>query len=127
MSKHSSQLDKVQKLVDEIYNDSDNNIALFAVELDEKGYPLGRMQKMRATPGVALGAISILEEALMDAKSDTMKKIDLAGDLSEKMTALFKKLGIEDPSEIEESLGKITDPEMRSKLKEAIKKIKDQF
>jgi len=127
MSKRTSQLDKVQKLVDEIYNDSDLNIALFAVELDEKGYPLGRMQKMRATPGAALGAISILEEALIDAKSDTMKKIDLAGDLSEKMTALFKKLGIDDPSEIEESLGNITDPEMRRQLKEAIKKIKDQF
>lgn len=34
-----SHLDKVQKLVDEIYNDSPNNIVLLAVEFDEKGYP----------------------------------------------------------------------------------------
>ena len=64
MSKRLSQLDKVQKLVDDIYSENNGNIAIFAVELDEKGFPLGRMQKVRATPGVALGALSMLEEAI---------------------------------------------------------------
>lgn len=120
-------LDKVQKLVDEIYNDSDNNIVLLAVELDEKGYPLGRMQKVRATPGTALGALAMLEQYLEDCKVDAYKKIDMAGELSDKITSLFKKLGIEDPNEIESSLNKITDPEIKRQLKDAIKRLKDQF
>ena len=120
-------LDKVQKLVDDIYNDSDNNIVLLAVELDEKGYPLGRMQKVRATPGTALGALAMIEQYLEDCKVDAYKKINMAGELSDKITSLFKKLGIEDPNEIESSLNKITDPEVKRQLKEAIKKLKDQF
>jgi hypothetical protein len=51
----------------------------------------------------------------------------MAGELSDKITSLFKKLGIEDPNEIESSLNKITDPEVKRQLKEAIKKLKDQF
>ena len=127
MSKRSSQLDKVQKLVDEIYSESDNNIAFFAVELDEKGFPLGRMQKMKATPGAALGALSMLEEAIQDAKGDTFRKIDLAGELSDKMTELFNKLGIDDPEKVQEKLDSIADPEIKRQLKDAIKRLKDQF
>ena len=127
MSKRVSLLDKVQKVVDDVYKDSDNNIALFAVELDEQGYPLGRMQKVKATPGCALGALSMIEEALMDAKEDTMKKIDVAGELSDKMSELFAKLGVSDPNEIDEKLSKITDPEIKRQLRDAIKRIKDQF
>jgi hypothetical protein len=127
MSKRVSLLDKVQKVVDDVYKDSDNNIALFAVELDETGYPLGRMQKVKATPGCALGALSMIEEAVLDAKTDTMKKIDLAGDLSDKMTDLFRKLGIEDVNEMEEKLGKATDPEVKRQLTELLRKIKRNF
>jgi hypothetical protein len=127
MSKRSSSLDKVQKLVDEIYNESNNNIAFFAVELDEKGYPLGRMQKMKATPGVALGALSMLEEAIQDAKVDAFKTINLAGELSDKMTELFKKLGVDDPDQIQEKLDSISDPEIKRQLRDAIKRLKDQF
>jgi len=127
MSKRSSSLDKVQKFVDEIYNDSDNNIAFFAVELDEKGFPLGRMQKVKATPGVALGALSMLEEAIEDAKSDAFKTINLAGELSDKVTELFKKLGIEDADQVQEKLDSISDPEIKRQLRDAIKRLKDQF
>ena len=127
MSKRVSLLEKVQKVVDDVYKDSNNNIALFAVELDEQGYPLGRMQKVKATPGCALGALSMIEEALMDAKEDTMKKINVAGDLSDKMTELFSKLGISDPDEIQDRLDKISDPELKRQLRDAIKRIKDQF
>jgi len=127
MSKRSSSLDKVQKLVDEIYSESDNNIAFFAVELDEKGFPLGRMQKMKATPGVALGALSMLEEAIQDARGDAFRTINLAGELSDKMTELFKKLGIEDPDQIQEKLDSISDPEIKRQLRDAIKRLKDQF
>jgi len=127
MSKRSSQLDKVQKLVDEIYSSSDNNIAFFAVELDEKGFPLGRMQKMKATPGVALGALSMLEQAIEDAKGDAFKTINLAGELSDKVTELFKKLGIEDADQVQEKLDSISDPEIKRQLRDAIKRLKDQF
>lgn len=127
MSKRSSSLDKVQKLVDEIYSESDNNIAFFAVELDEKGFPLGRMQKMKATPGVALGALSMLEEAIQDARGDAFRTINLAGELSDKMSELFKKLGIEDPDQIQEKLDSISDPEIKRQLRDAIKRLKDQF
>ena len=130
MSKRLSQLDKVQKLVDDIYSKSDNNIAFFAVELDEKGFPLGRMQKMKATPGVALGALSMLEEAIQDAKVEAFKTINLAGELSDKVTELFKKLGIDGDdtnNEVEEKLNKITDPDIKRQVKEAIKRLKDQF
>ena len=127
MSKRVSLLDKVQKVVDDVYRDSDNNIALFAVELDETGYPLGRMKKLKATPGCALGALSMIEEAVLEAKEDTIKKIDLAGDLSDKMTDLFRKLGIEDVNEMEEKLGKATDPEVKRQLTELLKKIKRNF
>ena len=127
MSKRVSLLDKVQKVVDDVYRDSDNNIALFAVELDETGYPLGRMQKLKATPGCALGALTMIEEAVLEAKEDTMKKIDLAGDLSDKMTDLFRKLGIEDVNEMEEKLDKATDPEVKRQLTELLKKIKRNF
>jgi len=127
MSKRSSQLDKVQKLVDDIYSENNGNIAIFAVELDEKGFPLGRMQKVRATPGVALGALSMLEEAIQDAKGDAFKTINLAGELSDKMTELFKKLGIDDPEQIQEKLDSIADPEIKRQLRDAIKRLKDQF
>lgn len=127
MSKRVSLLDKVQKVVDDVYKDSNNNIALFAIELDETGYPLGRMQKMKATPGCALGALAMIEEALMDAKEDTIKKINVAGELSDKMTELFSKLGISDPDEIQDRLDKISDPELKRQLRDAIKRIKDQF
>ena len=127
MSKRVSLLDKVQKVVDDVYKDSNNNIALFAIELDETGYPLGRMQKMKATPGCALGALAMIEEALMDAKENTMKKINVAGELSDKMTELFSKLGISDPDEIQDRLDKISDPELKRQLRDAIKRIKDQF
>jgi len=127
MSKRSSSLDKVQKLVDDIYSESNNNIAFFAVELDEKGFPLGRMQKVKATPGVALGALSMLEEAIQDAKVDAFKTINLAGELSDKMTELFKKLGVDDPDQIQEKLDSISDPEIKRQLKDAIKRLKDQF
>ena len=127
MSKRSSSLDKVQKLVDEIYSESNNNIAFFAVELDEKGFPLGRMQKVKATPGVALGALSMLEEAIKDAKGDAFRTINLAGELSDKMTELFKKLGIDDPEQVQEKLDSIADPEIKRQLKDAIKRLKDQF
>jgi hypothetical protein len=127
MSKRSSSLDKVQKLVDDIYSESDNNIAFFAVELDEKGFPLGRMQKVKATPGVALGALSMLEEAIEDAKKDAFRTINLAGELSDKIGDLFKKLGIEDPDQVQEKLDSISDPEIKRQLKEAIKRLKDQF
>ena len=127
MSKRVSLLDKVQKVVDDVYKDSNNNIALFAVEFDEQGYPLGRMQKVKATPGCALGALAMIEEALMDAKEDTMKKINVAGELSDKMTELFSKLGISDPEEIQDRLDKISDPELKRQLRDAIKRIKDQF
>ena len=127
MSKRSSQLDKVQKLVDDIYSENNSNIAFFAVELDEKGFPLGRMQKVRATPGVALGALSMLEEAIQDAKRDAFRTINLAGELSDKMTELFKKLGIEDPDQIQEKLDSIADPEIKRQLRDAIKRLKDQF
>jgi hypothetical protein len=127
MSKRSSSLDKVQKLVDEIYSENNGNIAFFAVELDEKGFPLGRMQKVRATPGVALGALSMLEEAIQDAKRDAFRTINLAGELSDKMTELFKKLGIEDPDQIQEKLDSISDPEIKRQLRDAIKRLKDQF
>lgn len=127
MSKRSSSLDKVQKLVDEIYSESNNNIAFFAVELDEKGFPLGRMQKVKATPGVALGALSMLEEVIKDAKGDAFRTINLAGELSDKMTELFKKLGIDDPEEVQEKLDSIADPEIKRQLKDAIKRLKDQF
>ena len=127
MSKRSSSLDKVQKLVDDIYNDSDNNIAFFAVELDEKGFPLGRMQKVKATPGVALGALSMLEEAIEDAKRDAFRTINLAGELSDKIGDLFKKLGIEDPDQVQEKLDSISDPEIKRQLRDAIKRLKDQF
>ena len=127
MSKRVSLLDKVQKVVDDVYKDSNNNIALFAIELDETGYPLGRMQKMKATPGCALGALAMIEEALMEAKEDTMKKINVAGELSDKMTELFSKLGISDPDEIQDRLDKISDPELKRQLRDAIKRIKDQF
>jgi hypothetical protein len=120
-------LDKIQKLVDEIYENSDNNIVLLAVELDERGYPLGRMQKVRATPGTALGALAMLEQYVEDCKADAYKKIDMAGELSDKITSLFKKLGIDDPNEIESSLNNITDPEIKRQLRDAIKKLKDQF
>jgi len=127
MSKRVSLLDKVQKVVDDVYKDSNNNIALFAIELDETGYPLGRMQKMKATPGCALGALAMIEEALMDAKENTIKKINVAGELSDKMTELFSKLGISDPDEIQDRLDKISDPELKRQLRDAIKRIKDQF
>lgn len=127
MSKRVSLLDKVQKVVDDVYKDSDNNIALFAIELDETGYPLGRMQKIKATPGCALGALAMIEEALMDAKEDAMKKINIAGELSDKMTELFSKLGISDPEEIQNKLDQISDPEIKRQLRDAIKRIKDQF
>ena len=127
MSKRVSLLDKVQKVVDDVYKDSNNNIALFAIELDETGYPLGRMQKIKATPGCALGALAMIEEALMDAKEDTMKKINVAGELSDKMTELFSKLGISDPDEIQDRLDQISDPELKRQLRDAIKRIKDQF
>lgn len=127
MSKRSSSLDKVQKLVDDIYSESDNNIAFFAVELDEKGFPLGRMQKVKATPGVALGALSMLEEAIEDAKRDAFRTINLAGELSDKMTELFKKLGVDDPEQIQEKLDSIADPEIKRQLRDAIKRLKDQF
>lgn len=127
MSKRVSLLDKVQKVVDDVYKDSNNNIALFAIELDNQGYPLGRMQKVKATPGCALGALAMIEEALMDAKEDTMKKINVAGELSDKMTELFSKLGISDPDEIQDRLDKISDPELKRQLRDAIKRIKDQF
>lgn len=127
MSKRVSLLDKVQKVVDDVYKDSNNNIALFAIELDDQGYPLGRMQKVKATPGCALGALAMIEEALMDAKEDTMKKINVAGELSDKMTELFSKLGISDPEEIQDRLDKISDPELKRQLRDAIKRIKDQF
>ena len=127
MSKRVSLLDKVQKVVDDVYKDSNNNIALFAIELDETGYPLGRMQKIKATPGCALGALAMIEEALIDAKEDTMKKINVAGELSDKMTELFSKLGISDPDEIQDRLDKISDPELKRQLRDAIKRIKDQF
>jgi hypothetical protein len=127
MSKRSSSLDKVQKLVDDIYSESDNNIAFFAVELDEKGFPLGRMQKVKATPGVALGALSMLEEAIEDAKKDAFRTINLAGELSDKIGDLFKKLGIEDPDQVQEKLDSISDPEIKRQLRDAIKRLKDQF
>lgn len=127
MSKRSSQLDKVQKLVDDIYKDNDSNIAIFAVELDEKGFPLGRMQKVKATPGVALGALSMLEEAIQDARSDAFRTINLAGELSDKIGDLFKKLGIDDPDQIQEKLDSIADPEIKRQLRDAIKRLKDQF
>jgi len=127
MSKRISLLDKVQKVVDDVYKNSDNNIALFAIELDETGYPLGRMQKMKATPGCALGALAMIEEALIEAREDTMKKINVAGELSDKMTELFSKLGISDPDEIQDRLDKISDPELKRQLKDAIKRLKDQF
>jgi len=127
MSKRLSQLDKVQKLVDDIYSENNGNIAIFAVELDEKGFPLGRMQKVRATPGVALGALSMLEEAIQDAKVDAFKTINLAGELSDKVTELFKKLGIEDPDQVQEKLDSISDPEIKRQLRDAIKRLKDQF
>ena len=127
MSKRVSLLEKVQKVVDDVYKDSNNNIALFAIELDETGYPLGRMQKIKATPGCALGALAMIEEALMDAKENTIKKINVAGELSDKMTELFSKLGISDPDEIQDRLDKISDPELKRQLRDAIKRIKDQF
>ena len=127
MSKRVSLLDKVQKVVDDVYKDSNNNIALFAVEFDEQGYPLGRIQKVKATAGCALGALSMIEEALMDAKENTMKKIDVAGELFDKMTELLSKLGISDPDEIQDRLDKISDPKLKRQLRDAIKKLKDQF
>jgi hypothetical protein len=122
-----SQLEKVQKLVDEIYNESNHNIVLVAVELDEKGFPLGRMQKVKATPGTALGAISMLEEYVKSCKQDALKQIELAGELSDKVTDLFKKLGVDNPDELEKHFEKLTDPEIKRQLKEAIKRFKDQF
>ena len=122
-----SQLEKVQKLVDEIYKDSNHNVVLVAVELDEKGYPLGRMQKVRATPGTALGAISMLEQYVQNCKQDALKQIELAGELSDKVTELFKKLGIEDPDQVQEKLDSISDPEIKRQLRDAIKRLKDQF
>lgn len=127
MSKRVSLLDKVQKVVDDVYKNSDNNIALFAIELDETGYPLGRMQKMKATPGCALGALAMIEEALIEAREDTMKKINVAGELSDKMTELFSKLGISNPEEIQDKLDQISDPEIKRQLRDAIKRLKDQF
>ena len=127
MSKRVCHLDKIQKLVDELYKDSDNNIVLVAVELDEKGYPLGRMQKVKASPGTALGAITMLEGYLEDCKLDSLKKIDIAGELSDKMVDLFKKLGVDNIDEMDETLSKITDPEIKRQLTDAIKKLKDQF
>ena len=127
MSKRVCHLDKIQKFVDEVYKDSDNNIVLVAVELDEKGYPLGRMQKVKATPALALGGISMLEQYLEDSKLDAYKKIDMAGELSDKLVDLFKKLGVEDMDEMENTLNNITDPEIKSQLRDAIKKLKDQF
>ena len=122
-----SHLDKVQKFVDDLYETSDNNIVLLAVELDPKGYPLGRMQKVRATPGCSLGAVTMIEEAIIDVKADCMKKIDMAGELSDKLADLFKKLGVEDMNEMDETLSKVTDPEIKRQLKDAIKRLKDQF
>jgi hypothetical protein len=122
-----SHLDKVQKLVDEIYNDSPNNIVLLAVELDEKGHPLGRMQKVRSTPGCSLGAVSMIEEAIKEVKADCFNKINMAGELSDKLADLFKKLGVDDISEMDETLSKVTDPEIKRQLRDAIKRLKDQF
>lgn len=128
MSKErESYLEDVKKLVDDIYKNSPNNLVLFAVELDEKGYPLGRMQKVKSTPGCSLGAVAMIEEAIKEVKAECFEKINVAGKLSDKLTDLFKKLGVDDISDMDETLSKVTDPEIKRQLRDAIKKLKDQF
>lgn len=127
MSSRKSLLDVVKDSVDTTYKGSDNNIFLFAVEVDDKGFPLGRMQKIMGSPTITLGALSMIEEAVLEARKNAIAKIDLAGELSDKISDLFSKMGITDPSQIENTINNIDDPEVKRQLKEAIKKLKDQF
>lgn len=122
-----SKLDQLKELADSIYKDTENNLLLFAVELDEKGFPSGKLQKVVSAPGITLGGLEMLSRMIEDTRESTHKKIELAGDLSESLHELFHKMGITDVSEIEEKIRAVSDPEVREELKKALKKMRGQF
>ena len=123
----SSKLDQIKETADQIYKNTENNLLLFAVELDEKGFPSGKLQKVVSAPGITLGGLEMLSRMIEDTRENTHKKIELAGDLSDSLTELFNKLGISDISEMEEKIRAVSDPEVREELKKALKKMRGQF
>ena len=122
-------MNEVHKMLDKLTDEHPGcNVIMFAVEFDKDGFPYTRSCKVSANPAASLAAFDMLERYIQEQRELVYKKIDVAGELSEKIDELIGKMGfssIDDPRFLD--FINDTESELGQKLKEMVKKIKKTF
>lgn len=122
-------MNQVHKMLDKLTDEHPEcNVVMFAVEFDGDGFPYTRSCKVVGNPAASLAGFDMLERYIKEQRELVYKKIDVAGELSEKIDELIAKMGfssIDDPKFLD--FINNSDSEISDRLKEMVRKIKKTF
>lgn len=134
MSEKVSILDKFHKIIEQLEDEfeTDNSIALFAVEMNSDGFPVSRVKKIQGSAANTMAAFQLIQSSLDDEIEKWHQKIEAVGDISDKINEVIQKITGKLPKseeEIEDLLDKMKEekPELYENLKDIIKAAKGKF
>lgn len=134
MSEKVSILDKFHKIIEQLEDEfeTDNSIALFAVEMNSDGFPVSRVKKIQGSAANTMAAFQLIQSSLDDEIEKWHQKIEAVGNISDKINEVIQKITGKLPKseeEIEDLLDKMKEekPELYENLKDIIKAAKGKF
>jgi len=124
----NSVLEKINKVLEKHTEDT-TTVVLLAIEFNEEGLPVCRLNKIQGSGCNVMAGLQVLQRTLTKEIETWHEKIEMITEISEKMDNLFSKIGVDglDDPQIDKIINSTKDEEIKKSLKEAIARLKNQF